>query len=197
MLPDSIKKFVDAIAELPSIGPRQATRLAFYLIGLGKSQISEISSAVNGLKNLNVCAECFFIHSSSGQFCGICSDENRKKNIIMIVEKETDLLSIEKTRKYDGRYLILGDLKKNGSLDTVQKLRISALKNRLKNNGVAKEIILAVNPTTVGDLNAAMIAQELKGSAEKITRLGRGIPTGGEIEFADEETLGAAIERRT
>lgn len=197
MLSEPIKKFVDKVAELPSIGPRQAMRLAFYLVSLGKAQINELAAVVNGLKNLNVCGECFFVYASSNNLCGICADENRKKDTIMIIEKETDLFSIEKTRKYSGRYLVLGDLKKNGSLDTVQKLRLSALKTRIKNSGKpAKEIILAINPTTVGDLNATMIAQGLKDCAHKITRLGRGIPTGGEIEFADEETLSAALERR-
>ena len=197
MLSEPIKKFVDKVSELPSIGPRQATRLAFYLVSLGKAQINELAAAINGLKHLNVCSECFFVHASSGNICDICSDKNRRKDVIMIIEKETDLFSIEKTRKYGGRYLVLGDLKKNGSLDTIQKLRLNALKTKIKNSGEpAKEIILAINPTTVGDLNATMIAQELKDCAHKITRLGRGIPTGGEIEFADEETLRAALERR-
>lgn len=203
MLPDPIKNFIEYFAKLPSIGPRQATRLAFHLVGLGKAQIDELASAVHGLKNIKICKDCFFIYAFSGtkasDLCRICSDEARRKDIIMIVEKETDLLSIEKTGKFNGRYLVLGDLRKNGSLDTVQKLRLSALKTRIKKEqgGSVKEIILAVNPTTVGDLNAAIIAQELKGYAQKITRLGRGLPTGGEIEFTDEETLASALEHRS
>ncbi len=113
------------------------------------------------------------------------------------MEKETDLLSIENTSKFKGRYLVLGDLKKNGALDIQQKLRLNALKSLVKKQDyLLEEIIIAVNPTTYGDLNADIIAKELKPFAKKISRLGRGIPTGGEIEFADKETLSEAIERR-
>ena len=116
----------------------------------------------------------------------------------MIVEKETDLISIEKTKKFNGRYFVLGDLKKNGALDTIQKLRLNSLKIQIKNGGgTAKEIILAINPTSIGDLNAELITRELNDCAQKTTRLGRGLPTGGEIEFADEDTLGSAIEKRS
>ncbi len=201
MLPDSIKKFIDIFSKLPSIGPRQATRFAFYLVNLGKSQINEIAAAVADLKNLKICKDCFFVFAPSGRSsdrCSICSDPARKRDVIMILEKETDLLSIEKTKKFNGRYLVLGDLKKTGMPDTAQKLRIKSLKTHIIDNlnGSAEEIILAINPTTVGDLSASLIAQELKGYAKKISRLGRGLPTGGEIEFADEETLSSALERR-
>lgn len=117
----------------------------------------------------------------------------------MIVEKETDLMSLEKAKRYQGRYFIIGDLKKNSAFDTEQKLRINTLKAYIKNHldNRAEEIILAINPTTHGDLHTSLIAQELAGVSKKITRLGRGIPTGGEIEFADEETLGGALINRS
>jgi recombination protein RecR len=116
----------------------------------------------------------------------------------MIVEKETDLMSIERTRKFNGRYLIIGELTKGGILDASQRLRISHLKSVIEKalSGQADEIIIATNPTTYGDLNAMVIKNELEGYAKKFTRLGRGIPTGGEIEFADEDTLEQALERR-
>jgi len=199
MLPDPIKKFIDVFSELPSIGPRQATRLAFYLIQQGKNAISEIVKSLVGLSNLKPCANCFFPHENSRQIlCHICGDPKRNKNIIAIVEKETDLISLENTKKFKGRYLILGDLKK-GILKSDQKLRLNNLKNFIKKEigGQAEEIIIAFNPTTYGNLNALAVANELKDSTKKITRLGRGIPTGGEIEFADEETLGEALERRS
>jgi len=200
--PEPIEKFIEVFAKLPSIGPRQATRLAFYLVNLGKSEMQIISQAVKGLLNLKICKNCFYVYSTEKSaddgLCSICGDKNRDQDLVMILEKETDLLSIERTNKYSGRYLILGDLKKNATLDTAQKLRINSLKTYIKQNfgGSAKEIIIAINPTTIGDLTASIIAQELKGSAKKISRLGRGLPTGGEIEFADEETLGSALERR-
>ena len=199
MLPEPIKKFVDVFSKLPSIGPRQATRLAFYLASLGKNKIKEISSAVAGLNELTTCARCFRTHTGSSKLCSICSDPTRDKKLIAVVEKETDLLSLEKTKKFNGWYLIMGELHKNGELEPEQKLRLSSLKSLIKKelDGRAEEIILATNPTVYGDLNAATLKKELEESANKITRLGRGIPTGGEIEFADEETLGSAIDKRS
>jgi len=198
MIPDPIQRFVDIFSRLPSIGPRQATRLAFYLLSLGKNNISELARVVNDLTELKTCPLCFNVHNSGDGLCYICSNPRRAKNVIMLVEKETDLISLEKTKKFNGRYFIVGDLKKSGVLETEQKLRLSSLKGLIQKElgGQAEEIILAINPTAYGDLNASLLAQELRGSAKKITRLGRGIPTGGEIEFADEDTLGGALDNR-
>ena len=212
MLPEPIKNFVNQFSKLPSIGPRQATRLAFYITGLGKNNIKEIADAISDLNNLSACARCFrtFTQPMAGQaggLCSFCSDPTREKNLIAIVEKETDLISLEKTRKFNGWYLIIGELHKNGELEPEQKLRLASLKSFIKKElgnpstgsgqVKAEEIILAVNPTVYGDLNAALLKKELEEYANKITRLGRGIPTGGEIEFADEETLGSAIDKRS
>lgn len=188
MLPDSIKKFVDAFAGLPGIGPRQAARLAFHIVNQGKDFINDLVNAVSNLDQLKTCPLCFST-TPNAELCSICSNPQRVKNLVAVVEKETDLVSLEKTKKFNGRYLILGDLKKDGILNNVQRLRLKTIKD-------AEEIILAINPTTYGDINASLIAQELKDSTKKITRLGRGIPTGGEIEFADEETLGSALDNR-
>lgn len=199
MLPDPIRKFVDKFAQLPSIGPRQATRLGFYIKNLGNAAVRELAEAVAALDGVKTCEECFFSYTmraartntNDANLCEICANPQRKKDVVAVVEKETDLISLEKTKKFAGRYLILGELQKDGILDALQKLRLRSLKN--KN---LQEIILAINPTTYGDLNAGLIEQELKGMVAKITRLGRGIPTGGEIEFADEDTLGAALDNR-
>jgi recombination protein RecR len=216
MLPEPIRKFIEIFSTLPSIGTRQATRLAFKLIDGGRAKIEETAGAVSDLKYLKICSQCFFVHqnpapskglSGAGKdnLCDICRDPNRQQNVIAIVEKETDLISLERTKKFKGRYLILGELSKTGVLESVQKLRLNNLKSWIKQtcppaggkSGQAEEIIIAINPTAFGDLNASMIAKELSPFAKKITRLGRGIPTGGEIEFADEETLGEALERRS
>lgn len=189
MLPEPIKHFVDSFAKLPGIGPRQATRLAYYIANMGKNEVFEIARAVNGLGELSGCSLCF-LTTPNKELCGICGDPNRDKNTIAIVEKETDLISLEKTKKFNGRYLVLGDLKKDGMLNAIQKLRLKTITG-------AEEVILAISPTTYGDLNSTIITQELKDSAKKITRLGRGIPTGGEIEFADEETLSGALDNRS
>lgn len=197
MLSEPIKKFIEIFSVLPGIGIRQATRLAFKLINSGRNKIEETAEAVSDLKYLKICAQCFFVHQNKDSLCDICRDSNRRQNIIAIIEKETDLISLERTKKFKGRYLVLGELTKTGVLESVQKLRLNHLKNWIKKEfGQAEEIIIAINPTTFGDLNASMIAKELSPFAKKITRLGRGIPTGGEIEFADEETLGQALERR-
>jgi recombination protein RecR len=198
MLPEPIKNFVDVFSKLPSIGPRQATRLAFFISNLGKTKIEEIADAISGLAGLTTCARCFRTHLGNGRLCNICADPTRNPKIIAIIEKETDLLSLEKTKKFNGWYLLIGELHRNGELEPEQKLRLAALKSFIQKelSGKAEEIILATNPTVYGDLNAATLKKELEGFAEKLTRLGRGIPTGGEIEFADEETLGQALERR-
>ncbi|KKQ21631.1 hypothetical protein A2999_02235 [Candidatus Wolfebacteria bacterium RIFCSPLOWO2_01_FULL_38_11] len=198
MIPDPIKNFINIFSQLPSIGPRQATRLAFKIIAGGKNNIETLAAAISNLKTLKICQNCFFIHSNPENLCSICSNPSRKKDIIMIVEKETDLISLERPKKFSGRYLVLGELTKSGVLESVQKLRLNNLKEFIKRelNGQAQEIIVAINPTAYGDLNAMIISKELEGFSKKITRLGRGIPTGGEIEFSDEETLGQALERR-
>ncbi len=157
------------------------------------------------LKYLKICAECFFVHQNKDNLCDICRNPQRQKNIIIVVEKEIDLISLEKTKKFNGRYLVLGELVKTGDLESFQKLRLNQLKDWIKKNcespstssGQAEEIIIAINPTAFGDINTSVIAKELSPFAKKITRLGRGIPTGGEIEFADEETLEQALERRS
>ncbi|MEK9154735.1 MAG: recombination mediator RecR [Patescibacteria group bacterium] len=198
MLPQQIRNFIDIFSKMPSIGPRQATRLAFKLISIGKNKIEETSKAISDLKYLKICSNCFFVHSNPENLCNICLDKHRRRDIIMIVEKETDLISLEKSKKFKGRYLVLGEIIKSGVLESAQKLRLNNLKTFIKKEsaGQVDEIIIAINPTTYGDLNSMIIAKELEGLAKKITRLGRGIPTGGEIEFADEETLAQALERR-
>lgn len=198
MIPDAIQKFIEVFSKLPSLGPRLATRLGFYLAALDKNSLAEIEKAAGGFKHLDRCERCFFFKDRSKKYCPICSDVSRDAKSIAIVERETDILSLEKTKTFKGHYLVLGELAERGVLETAQRLRLQNLKERIKKElgGQIKEIIIAVNPNTFGDIVAGLIKEEFKGLAEKITRLGRGIPTGGEIEFADEETLRQALERR-
>lgn len=195
MLPEPIKNFIEIFSKLPSIGPRLATRLSFYLANSGKNEIENLEKSIGNLKKLRTCERCFFIYTDN---CPICSDKNRIKDIIAVVEKETDLISLEKTGKFHGQYLVLGGLAKNGELNPNQRLRIKSLAERIKKelNGQAKEIIIALSPTTFGDFTGSLIEQKLKPFAQKISHLAKGVPTGGEIEFADEETLGSALEKR-
>lgn len=199
MLPQRIKKFVELFRELPGIGPRQATRLAYFLKNLGSAAIREYAETIRGLGALQTCARCFITFEDGDgrgkKLCALCADERRHHALVAIVEKETDLVSLEKTKKFRGVYLVLGELKKDATLSPEQRLRLRSLAHRFK-HAPAEEFIIAMNPTAYGDLNAASIEHELKGAAKKITRLGRGIPTGGEIEFADEETLSGALDNR-
>jgi recombination protein RecR len=197
-LPDPMRRVIAQLAELPSIGPRQATRLAFHLVGTGGNTLEELSRDLADLAKVKRCERCFFVHANTGALCDICANEQRRHDVIMVVEKETDMLSLENTGKFPGRYLVLGGIPRSGVLTETQKLRIQALRRFIETqlNGKAAEIVLALNPSTAGDFYATIISKELGPLTAKLSRLGRGLPTGGEIEFADDETLGSALERR-
>ncbi|MEK7508032.1 MAG: toprim domain-containing protein [Patescibacteria group bacterium] len=197
-LPEAIKKLAEELTRLPSIGPRQATRLAFYLVSRGVNEIRGLADAVSDIKNIKICSRCFFVHQNLGELCDICSNPSRRRDVIMIVEKETDLISVENTGKFIGRYFIIGPIPKTGVFEDLQKLRIQNLKNGIKKElgGSAEEIIFGFNPTSLGDFHASLLSKEFQPLAKKISRLGRGLPTGGEIEFADDETLSGALEHR-
>ncbi|TSC82383.1 MAG: recombination protein RecR [Parcubacteria group bacterium Gr01-1014_20] len=198
ILPDKVKRIIERLSEWPSIGPRQATRLAFYLVGRGNGSLREAVADLNSLQDIKLCENCFFVHENSGALCNICGDSNRKTSIIAVIEKETDLISIENTRKFNGRYFIIGPLSRLGVLGVWQKNRLDKLKTFIQRDldGKADEIILALNPTTGGDFGATILVKELSPLANRITRLGRGLPMGGEIEFADDETLSEALAKR-
>jgi len=198
-IPKEIDNLIKRLSELPSIGPRQATRLVFYLINKGQNDIKNLVEAIDELGKIKICEHCFFVHQNESNLCDICVDKNRHHSIIAVLEKETDLISIENTHRFSGRYLIIGNLSKTGIIENWQKLRLKELQNQIKKElgGKAKEIILAFNPTSNGNMVASLIAKELEPYSEKLTRLGRGLPTGGEIEFADDETLGEALNNRS
>ncbi len=206
-LPEAIRKLKEGLAEFPSIGPRQAIRLALYLVGRGENYVKNLAEDIDNLRQVKICERCFFVHQNRGLLCDICKNPERKTGIIMMVEKETDLISLENTGKFRGRYLILGPIPKTGLLEEWQKLRLQNLKGFIQKElkgpstgsgqGKAEEIILAFNPTSIGDFHASLLAKELGEFTKKISRLGRGLPTGGEIEFADDETLGNALQKRS
>ncbi len=199
MIPKEIKKFIDYFSKLPLLGPRQATRLAFYLLENDKVDLKEVAGALNGLTNLDRCGRCFFVKERNKDVCGICGDAKRDKKVIAIIEKETDLITFEKISGFNGHYLVLGKLAERGVLEAAQKLRLEKLKERIKSElkGSADEIIIALNATAIGDFTSDLIKEEFKNLAKKITRLSRGLPTGGEVEFADETTLLHSFEKRS
>ncbi|HOK20734.1 MAG TPA: recombination mediator RecR [Candidatus Paceibacterota bacterium] len=198
MYPDSIKNLAETIAHLPSIGKRQALRLIFYLIR-NQDVRRQLIQQLNELeKKIKICERCFLPFEGPGQLCHICSNPSRSQNIIAIVEKEIDVFSIEQTNSFKGTYHILGHLIDPADINSYNTLRLDQLEKRIRRlpQQIADEIIIAISPTTEGDLTAMYLERKLKNLAKKISRIGRGIPTGGEIEFADAETLKNALSNR-
>jgi recombination protein RecR len=175
-------------------------------------EIEELLKSITDFrKTIKLCSFCFKPFEPSteistgkgeGKICEICSNPSRDKNQLAVVEKETDLFSLEKTRKYKGLYFILGGTVSHLKEEEIKKLRTNELLNRVQNPqkfGVKadfKEIILAINPTTEGEATTLYLERKLKPLGKKISRLGRGLPTGAELEYADEETLRSALESR-
>lgn len=203
---DSIKKLIELFSKFPTVGPRTAGRFVFYLMKLPKEKIDELTNAIQELKNrIKFCAFCFNPYEDSGSptpagLCPICSDPRRDKNLLCVVEKETDLMSIENTKKYNGLYFILGGTVATMKKSDIDNLRIEELKDRVKESNKFTEVIIATNPTPEGKATSILIERALKeipqSPAFKITHLAQGLPVGGELEYADEETLESAFEGR-
>jgi recombination protein RecR len=191
MYPKSFKKLIDHFSSLPSVGPKMAERLVLYLFKQDESKLKDFSESLNELKNLKTCQKCFNI--SEGELCEICKEARRDQKTVCVVEDPLDIISIEKTGTYKGLYHVLGGV----VLFTNEKndLKINELLERVKKEKI-EEIILAVNPTTEGDATALYLKNKLKEFDIKITRLARGLATGGDIEYADEITLSSAMANR-
>jgi len=197
MYPKSIQKLIELFSKFPTVGPRTASRFIFYLIKLDQEKFDELLNSITDLrKAIKICSSCFnpFESLDDTKLCPVCRDISRDKILLCIVEKEIDLISIEKTKKYKGLYFILGETINLKKSDKSIK-RIEELKQRIENSNF-QEIIIAFNPTTEGEATSLYIQRELKPFNIKITRLGRGLPMGGELEYADEETLSSAFEGR-
>jgi len=202
MYPKPIKYFIDKFSRLPGIGPRQAARLAFWLLNGEKNIREDLKKALEGLdKDIKTCQSCYFaIENNSNNKCHFCDNPCRDHKTICVVEKETDLATIEKSGGYKGLYHVLGGL--FSALDTTipKSLKIPELINRIesKKSGDKKveEVILALSPIHEGDLTAHYLERLLKPLKVKITRLGRGLPYGSDVEFADAKTLSGALESR-
>ncbi len=207
-MPDSIKRLTDLFAKFPTVGPRTAGRFVFYLINQPKQEVENLISAIQELKtSIALCDFCFNPHQSQQKLCPICQDNGRNRQMLCIVEKETDLLSIEATKRYKGLYFILGSNSLTLRKVANNELRIDDLKKHMENPekfGLPKhditEIIIATNPTPEGKAASLAVEKILKElpsfAAIKITHLAKGLPVGGELEYADEETLESAFEGR-
>jgi recombination protein RecR len=195
-----VKRFVEIFARIPSIGPRQAMRLAFHLIALGPAGMKEAREAIAVLETLAPCPRCFSVYqrTSEAPLCAVCGDTERDQETIAIVEKETDILSLENARAYAGRYFILGSDRATGAINGMRGERLAQLKRHIVEayGGKAKEIVVALSPTSYGDIAITTLVQELQPFAARVSRLGRGIPMGGDVEFADEDTLREALQGR-
>lgn len=197
MLPKAVQNLIDEFSKLPGIGPKTAARLVFYLLKKPKSDIEAFGQAVLKLnQNLKYCKECFSI--TEDEICNICSDSSRKEEILAVVEEPLDIVAVEKSRGYSGLYHVLG-----GAISPIdgigpEDLRISELLDRLKNNPKIKEVILATNPSLEGEATATYIKSKIDefGGETEITRIARGLPVGGDLEYADEITLLQSLEGR-
>ncbi len=194
MLPRPIQNLINQFSKLPLVGPRQAARFVFHLIKQPKTELEEFAKALLDVsKNLKKCSLCFRIAESS-DICSICEDSKRDKATICIVEKDTDIEAIEKTSRYKGLYHILGGNEiKDFDPKNLEELHLKELMARIKDSKEIKEIIIATSATTTGDTLALYISRLFKSLNIKITRLGRGLSTGSELEYMDEETLSQAL----
>ena len=195
MYSKSIQKLISLFSKFPTVGPKTAARFVFYLLKLPETDLKELSEEINKLKKeVKICKFCYSPFEEGGLLCPICNDSKRDRSALCIVEKESDLASIEKTKKYKGLYFVLG-----GTISPLKKkevkIRSAEALDRAK-SPEAKEIIIALNPTTEGEATILYLERLFAPLNKKITRLGKGLPVGGELEYADEETLSSALESR-
>ena len=197
ILPRSIEKLISEFAKLPGIGPKSASRLTFYLYKLPDHQIEVFAESLRQLKkNVFACKQCF--NMAEKEICEVCSDKKRNQNLIAVVENLLDVLAIEQTGKFEGVYHVLG-----GAISPIdgigpENLKIKELVERVKKllEDHEIEVILATNPSLEGDATVLYIAKQLKSMGVKLTKLARGIPVGGELEYTDESTLSDALNYR-
>ena len=195
-LPRAIVGLIESFEKLPGIGPKSAARLTFYLLHVPQHELDQFGNRVKELRaNTVTCTMCYNIAESDP--CTICGSPSRDKSLICVVEQPIDVLALEKTSKFNGVYHVL-----HGSLNPLanigpDEIRIGELLRRVKNSTIT-EIIMATNPTMEGEATAMYINKQLKEqmSTVKVTRLAHGLPVGGDVEYADEVTLGRAIEGR-
>jgi recombination protein RecR len=198
IIPKAIQNLIESFEKLPGVGPKTAQRLTFYLLHVPQGELDRFAMSLENLKkNTILCSNCFMIDEKSP--CSICSDSNRNKEILCVVEQPLDVLALEKGRGYKGMYHVL-----HGKIDPLNnigpdEIYIPQLFKRVKEDEEVKEIILATNPTMEGEATAMYISKQLKERNPdiKITRIGRGLPVGADLEYADDITLQRAMDGRS
>jgi recombination protein RecR len=189
-----VQTLIDELGRLPGIGPKSAQRIAFYLLKLPAEDAARLAHAIEEAKaKVTFCTRCFNV--SEGPECAICGDSRRDTTIVCVVEEPRDIVAVEKTGEFKGRYHVL-----QGAISPIEgigpeQLRVRELLTRLEPEGVT-EVILATNPNIEGEATAMYLARLLKPLGLKVTRIASGLPVGGDLEYADEVTLGRALEGR-
>lgn len=186
---------IDELSKLPGIGRKTAQRLAIHLLKAEELQVENLINSLRNLKTkLRFCSRCFNL--TEEEICIICKSEKRDKNIICVVEEVSDVMAIEKTHEYRGLYHVMGGVLSPLSGVTPDSLRIKELLKRFETEDI-KEVILALNPDTEGEATSLYLAKLIKPLGVNVTRIARGLPIGGDIEFADDATIGRAILNRS
>jgi recombination protein RecR len=194
VLPRPVQRLIDEFARLPGIGPKSASRLTFYLLRSADEQAADLAAALQELKtSTQLCQRCFNITEENP--CPICLDEARQADLLCVVEEPLDVVAIERSRAYHGRYHVL-----HGAISPVEgigpdDLKVAELVRRVEHEPL-NEIIIATNATLEGDSTALYLQRRLAASGIRLTRLARGLPMGGDLEYTDEITLGRAMEGR-
>lgn len=196
ILPAPIQDLINAFARLPGIGPKTASRLTFYLLHGPEDLTRDLAQALHSLKSGTAyCQTCFNITTAGREICEICASSEREASQICVVEESLDVLALERTGGYQGRYHVL-----HGALSPIEgigpdDLKIQELLERLR-TGEVREVILATNPSMEGDATAMYLSQNLARLGVRVTRLARGLPVGGDLEYADQSTLLRALSGR-
>ena len=188
-----VENLISQLSRLPGVGTRTAQRLTFHLLRVPKEEAFALADAIREVKErIGFCRECGNL--TEEELCAICTDTRRDRSLVCVVEQPADLLSLERTHEYRGLYHVLGGAL--SPLDGVEPehLRIDELLRRVERNGV-EEVVLATNPNMTGEATAAYLADRLRGRT-RVTRLASGLPVGGDLEYADEVTLGRALVGR-
>jgi len=195
MFEGPVQRLIDELNRLPGIGAKSAQRLAFHLLSVEEADAFRLAAAITDMRDqVKTCGRCFNV--AAGELCSICRDERRDFSTVCVVERPQDIIVLERTQEYRGRYHVLG-----GSLSPINgigpgQLRFDELMARLEPEGI-EEVIVATNPTIEGDATAMYIAREFKPHGVKVTRLASGLPVGGDLDYADELTLGRALVGRS
>jgi len=196
LLPAPIQNLIDSFSRLPGIGPKTASRLTFYLLTAPDDLSQDLAAALAALKKeTTYCQTCYNITVAGRLECEICANPDRDQDAICVVEEPLDVLALERTEGFHGRYHVL-----HGALSPIEgigpeDIKIRELLERIHSGGIS-EVILATNPSLEGDATAMYLSQKLSSSPVRITRLARGLPIGGDLEYADQHTLLRALSGR-